>query len=618
MAGGPSILVKIGADASGAVREITRFNKALSSKMSGFDKFKAGVDRAFLPAVGALTALSAAAIVSVKAAEESATANAKLGQVLGNMGMESATERVDAFADSLSAEIAVADEVINQTQAIIATFPSLAQTADQVGGAFDRATVVIHDMAAVLDTDAKSAALQVGKALEDPVKGLSALSRAGVSFTEQQKEQIKAMVAAGDAAAAQELILAELERQFGGVAKATANGSDKMAVSFGQITEAVGFALLPAFEAITPYVQRFAKFAADNAPLMTALGVAIAAVAAAVVVLKVALAAWTVVQWALNSALLANPITWIVLAIVALIGVVVLAYNKVDWFRNLVDAAWAGIQIAIEAVVNWFKDTAWPIIKVIIDAIVAYYKFLWTIVSTVFKWIWHNAIEPFVKWWQNTVWPITKRIIDFMVAYWKLLWEGVKLVWRGIQAAISVVVGWIQEYVAPGIEAAVKIIVAVFNVAKAVTTKVWNGIKTVMSPVVKWIAQVAFPPIKKAVDGLMTVFGLLRDHISNVFSTIRSIVGSAIDWILDKISGLTSAMNRAADVIGSVGFAIPDDDPNTIHPEQVTRGRSTSSGRGGSGRTINITVNGALDPVQTARQIRKILAASDARMGVAT
>lgn len=122
-------------------------------------------------------------------------------------------------------------------------------------------------------------------------------------------------------------------------------------------------------------------------------------------------------QWLLNAALAANPIGLVVIAIIALIGIFVLAYNKVGWFRAMVDAAWAGIQAAISAVVAWFKDTAWPIIQRIIGFIVGYYKLLWTVFSTVVKWIIDKG-GALVGWFVGLPAKIGSAVSG--------LWDGIK------------------------------------------------------------------------------------------------------------------------------------------------------------------------------------------------
>ncbi len=92
------------------------------------------------------------------------------------------------------------------------------------GETFTRATELAADLATVTGTDLKSSVTQLGKALEDPVQGINAMTRSGVSFTQAQKDVIKSMVETGDVAGAQKLILDELANQYGGVARAEAMG----------------------------------------------------------------------------------------------------------------------------------------------------------------------------------------------------------------------------------------------------------------------------------------------------------------------------------------------------------------------------------------------------------
>lgn len=206
-------------------------------------------------ALGAAVGFGAFAVQGISAAEEAATANARLDQVAKSMGFvggayEGATERLKTYAGELSKQIAVEDESILAVQAKLATFKNIGSTMDQAGGAMDRATQAAFDLAATGFGSAESNAVQLGKALQDPVKGISALSRAGVTFTETEKEKIKALVESGKAAEAQEMILGALETQVGGVAAATATASDKIKVGFSELQEQVGTALLPVFEKI--------------------------------------------------------------------------------------------------------------------------------------------------------------------------------------------------------------------------------------------------------------------------------------------------------------------------------------------------------------------------------
>ncbi|WP_444945603.1 hypothetical protein ACJJIP_16325 [Microbulbifer sp. VTAC004] len=112
---------------------------------------------------------------------------------------------------------------ISDAQGVLLTFKSV-QT-----DVFDQAIVLSQDLAAVMGGDAKSTALQLGKALEDPASGLTALKRSGVSFAETEKGQIRTMQASGQVAEAQRFILAKLAQQVGGA------GSDEAGGLAGQV-----------------------------------------------------------------------------------------------------------------------------------------------------------------------------------------------------------------------------------------------------------------------------------------------------------------------------------------------------------------------------------------------
>lgn len=110
------------------------------------------------------------------------------------------------------------DEVVQGAQGLLLTFTNIGKDV------FPQATRTILDMASAMaassggEPDLKSASIQIGKALNDPIKGVTALSKVGVSFTEQQKLMIKTLVETGETAKAQKIILAELNKEFGGQA----------------------------------------------------------------------------------------------------------------------------------------------------------------------------------------------------------------------------------------------------------------------------------------------------------------------------------------------------------------------------------------------------------------
>lgn len=123
---------------------------------------------------------------------------------------------------------------------------------------FDQATKSALDMSVALGVDLQGATIQIGKALNDPIKGITALSRVGVSFTQKQKDTIKALVESGKTMEAQKLILAELNKEFGGAAKAagdTFTGKVERAKdAVGDLARDMGTLLLPALGGIADWV----------------------------------------------------------------------------------------------------------------------------------------------------------------------------------------------------------------------------------------------------------------------------------------------------------------------------------------------------------------------------
>jgi lambda family phage tail tape measure protein len=180
--------------------------------------------RAFGPAGLAAAAGIGAAVAALSAGvrefEQKERAFLRLEQVIratGNAAGITAKEIRD-IARQLESSTLASDVDAMGAGAILATFRAIS------GDEFRRALRAAQDLAAVFGQDIRSAATQLGKALEDPIQGLTALRRVGVSFTAAQRETIAEMVRMGDVAGAQRAILETLERQVGGAGEAEARG----------------------------------------------------------------------------------------------------------------------------------------------------------------------------------------------------------------------------------------------------------------------------------------------------------------------------------------------------------------------------------------------------------
>jgi hypothetical protein len=258
--------------------------KQAQGALKGFGKQLGGIAVA-IGAAFSVRAIGNFAKESVLLAEAAATAQNRLlavAEATGVFGAETGkvAERLGEFAKSQELRIAVDDKVIKGVQAQLLTFKELSKTADETGGTFDRVTIAAFDMAAAGFGSAEGNATALGKALENPIKGVTALARNGTTFTDQQREQIKVLQESGDLLGAQALILGEVESQYGGVAEKTADASARFAILSDNIKEQVGDPLLNIFNDLIEDLEPVMKDLGDTlgdvikemAPVLSSLG----------------------------------------------------------------------------------------------------------------------------------------------------------------------------------------------------------------------------------------------------------------------------------------------------------------------------------------------------------
>ena len=161
----------------------------------------------------------------------------------GNAAGQSA-EGIRARSEAMETMSGVDDKVIQNAQNLLLTFTNVRKDA------FEPTLEAAMNLNAALgggDEGLQGTLIQVAKAVQDPVRGMTALRRSGVSFTKEQEEQVKAMVAANDMMGAQGLILGELEKQFGGAAEAANQGVGASQKRFSDAIEDMQMALATGF-----------------------------------------------------------------------------------------------------------------------------------------------------------------------------------------------------------------------------------------------------------------------------------------------------------------------------------------------------------------------------------
>lgn len=237
---------------------------------------------------------------------------------------------------------------------------------------YERVAKAAADVAQTSGTDVSSAFMQLAKALNDPAKGLSALGRSGIQFTESQKQVIEGLVETGQLAKAQTLILQELEKQYGGNAEAAATGLagafDTLGEKFYDLQVALGPVieqlLGPLIAGLTQMIDLLANAPGPVQTLVVAIGgigAAIVALAPVIAIIGAIAPGFTAIIAAVGAAgaalsgllpilagVFTGPVGWAALLIGA--GVAIYA------FRDQIAGAFAAIGDLFVRIAKEFND----------------------------------------------------------------------------------------------------------------------------------------------------------------------------------------------------------------------------------------------------------------------
>jgi hypothetical protein len=332
-------------------RELTKVGKQMKSVGKSMSTY-------LTAPIAGLAALSV--INFDKQAKSVAQVEAGLKSTGGSVGFVS--KELQKMAGDLQKNTLFGDEEILQgVTAQLLTFTNI------TGVQFEKTQKAALDLATRLDGDLKGASIMLGKALNDPVANLSALSRAGIQFSTEQKALVKSLVEGGKAAEAQDLILAELEKQYGGSAEAAAAAGSgpfkQMSMALGDLSEGFG-------EIISEYLAPFAlriKEIAENlqtslSPAAKKIIVLVAALVAGIGPLIFIIGSLTVAFAALTAAQIST--TLIITGIIVAIGLLVAAFlyvrDNLQAFKDFFYNAWVGIA---NGFIDILKSMVTPFLK---------------------------------------------------------------------------------------------------------------------------------------------------------------------------------------------------------------------------------------------------------------
>jgi len=506
----PSVIVDFLADTSGlksGFKDASNHANGFSTRLKSLAKgaaFAAGA-----AGVGALVYTLKTGISEFQDSQKVAAQTAAAIKSTGGAANVTSQD-VAKLANALMKKSGIDDEAIQSGENLLLTFTRIRNETGRGNDIFNKATQTMTDMSVALGQDMKSSAVQLGKALNDPVKGVTALQRVGVSFTQGQKDQIKTLEATGHHLEAQKLVLRELNKEFGGSAEAagkTLPGQlSILRESFNNFAGDLVAKLAPALQATIQWLR-------DNWPQIS----------------KVFQQAW------------------------AIIGPLLSAFGD----------AWV-------AVFNLIRDH-WSQIGPVVNAVVAIIKAAATVIGDILKVItallrgdWSQAWEQFKNLIVD-VWNLIKAIITaditviktILSTAWGAIFSVASAAWNQIKQAITGAAQAVVDWVKTNWPLLLGILTGPFGLAVVAIIKHWDSIKAAINAGIAAVKG-AFTAFSGWLGGIVsTIVGFLG-KMADAFGKPAQAAQAAAGAIKSAIGGAISFLEGLAGKAAAAASAIAD------------------------------------------------------------
>ncbi len=549
--------------------------KSFSGKFSGFMKSAA------LPAAGILGGLG---LTAKNFGDLAAVAEQNLGAVETVFGAAAAS--VGNFSSKSAGAVGLSSSSYNELSATTGTaLKAAGVSVDQLAAKNDELITRGADLASVFGGTTKEAVESMGSAFRgefDP------LERYGVTLTMAQvnaelaaRGQDKLGGAAGEAAKKQaimDLIMQQSAGSAGNFAKEsdTAAGAQQRASAAWEDASAkLGEVLLPIMTTVATKVAEMSKWVSENSGLVTGLAIGIGILAGVIAV-------WSVVQGILNLVMLASPITWVILGIVALIAVIVALVANWDAVVSFITAAWGGF-------IGWITG--------VISGFVGFWNDMWGQVGQFISNVWNNIVS-WVSGAINNVSNTIRSVVSGILSAWNSFWNevGAKIgqIWESIKTGVS-----------QGID-------GVVGFVRGLPDKVLGFFSNAGSLLLNAGGQI----IAGFLQGLQSGFEDVKNFVGGIGQWIADNKGpKAYDlallvpaggWIMEGLEdGIESSLPSLQRTLGGVSATIAAGVTGANYSRAYTPAGALSSGMGGGGASF--VINQVDDPIGTSHAVARRL-----------
>ena len=236
-------------------------------------------------------------------------------------------------------------------------------------------------------------------------------------------------------------------------------------------------------------------------------------------------------------------IGWVPLAIAAVVAILVVLYNKCEWFRDAVNAIWTQIKeffiSAWEVICSFFTETipnAWNSLVSFFQGIPAWWNGLWQSVGDFFSSIWTNMMNN----------PVLTGIVDMIRSLWENLSTTLQGIWNGIKTAASGAWELIKNVVLGPVLLLIDLVTGNFTKLKEDAANIWNNIKNAASNIWNGIKQVVGSLAQGLANHVSILFNGLKNTIANIWTVVKNTASSAWNGLKNLVSSIASNLKQAA------------------------------------------------------------------------
>lgn len=574
---------KLKSQLDGAEKHVKSFgdklNKHWNNSVNASKKILVGLT----VATGAAVAFG---VSSVKSFMESEKSQAALVNTLKSTNNASGQtlKGMNKLAAQLQSTTGFTDEFVGSAQNMLLTFTKVGKEV------FPEATRATLDMARQFGGDAQQNAIRLGKALQDPIAGVGALSKIGVQFSAVQQEQIQNFMKAGDIMSAQKVILGEIATQTKGAAEAYgktfAGQIDILKASFDDLKEGLGQLMVSGLKPLTAMFSKWVKSVNDaggfleyfrgiikrNKNMLELLaGVIIGALVPAIAAMVfqfaqflVAISPWSAAgagvviilrKLGVNLEDAANAAVWLVDRFTIL----------KDWLISLKEPVVLLVE-QLKELWSWFTDLD-PAIQALIFPIGFLVANFGMVKQAVM-----DLVNVFMTWFWPSIKAVATTLVQNLLPALQQIWTSVIKLLSALSPALVQILKLVAMIIGVSLVASLWIAINALNVI----IKAFSIVIGIIANVIGWVANLinwfgSFSiAVARSVQVAVSWLGKLPGNVADVvgrivgwFKTLPSKIGGAVSGVTDALTApFKAAFNAIAkfwnDTVGKLDFRAPD------------------------------------------------------------